>query len=72
MLLFHNLWRMTMIDVNDLNKLDCKKARKDLNKSMNADDITPFQELRKFIEQVESLQRKYTKPIAALLKGPNG
>ena len=61
-----------MIDVNDLNKLDCKKARKDLNKSMNADDITPFQELRKFIEQVESLQRKYTKPIAALLKGPNG
>ena len=61
-----------MIDVNDLKKLDCKKARKDLNKSMNADDITPFQELRKFIEQVESLQRKYTKPIAALLKGPNG
>lgn len=57
-----------MIDVNDLNKLDCKKARNDLNKSMNSDDIKPFQELRKFIEQVEDLQRKYTKPIAALLK----
>lgn len=57
--------------IDDLDKLDCKKARNDLNKSMNSDDIKPFQELRKFIEQVEALQRKYTKPVAALLRKDN-
>ena len=68
-----------MIDVNDLNKLDCSKA---LNCLEDMDDysrmdvgvapVGPYNMLKEFILQIEALQRKYTKPIAALLKGPNG
>ena len=64
-----------MIDVNDLNKLDCNKAMVnliELDDRGNFEGWTEYEELAKFIEDVKNLQRKYTKPIAALLKGPNG
>jgi hypothetical protein len=61
-----------MIDVNDLNKLDCEKARDDVVTIYNGKDNWHYAGLMRFIDQVEALQRKYTKPIAALLKGPNG
>ncbi len=63
-----------MIDVNDLNKLDCEKARKALDsmddyaRMAGITPIGPLFYLEDFIEKIESLQRKYTKPIAALLK----
>lgn len=60
-----------MIDVNDLNKLDCEKALIALanaTEQVNRDYLV----VEDFIDQVKDLQRKYTKPIAALLKGPNG
>ena len=67
-----------MIDVNDLNRIDCKKAREAVGGIIYAQtrrlailekDVEIVEE---FLEQVEALQRKYTKPVAALLKGPNG
>jgi hypothetical protein len=63
-----------MIDVNDLNKLDCNKAREDVNqifKGRSRIDQVSWEELIKFISQVEALQRKYTKPVAALLRKDN-
>ena len=61
-----------MIDVNDLNKIDCKEARSDLDAGWDEGHTAAYRRLSDFIDQIEALQRKYTKPIAALLKGPNG
>lgn len=61
-----------MIDVNDLKEIDCKKARDDLEEIGGEEWYRYYLNLEKFIDQVEALQRKYTKPVAALLKGPNG
>lgn len=64
-----------MIDVNDLNKLDCDKAQKALNDIISyrwLNNEENQQILQDLIDDVGGLQRKYTKPIAALLKGPNG
>ena len=57
-----------MIDVNDLNKLDCKQARVDLDDFCDISSEANAQAVYDFIDQVEALQRKYTKPIATLLK----
>lgn len=65
-----------MIDVNDLNKLDCEKARKDALDCYSTDTRVNSEaalvRIGQFIDQVAALQRKYTKPIASLLKGPYG
>ena len=63
-----------MIDVNDLNKLDCACAKNAVERTYKCYEISdsPYQEdvdfLREFVKEVEALQRKYTKPVAALLK----
>ncbi len=62
-----------MIDVNDLNKLDCDSVRKAIEVIADPDSFNfgrepYYQVVEEFLEQVEAIQRKYTKPIAALLK----
>ena len=57
-----------MIDVNDLKRLDTVKARDNLIDTYNSGDWGAYNDLLVFILQVEALQRKYTKPIAALLE----
>jgi hypothetical protein len=65
-----------MIDVNDLNSLDCDQAEDDLM-SIEPDlgehvrSYESYQNLLIFISKVKNLQRKYTKPVAALLKKDN-
>lgn len=61
---------ITEIDIRDFQALDCEKARIALDKCGAVNE--GYWKLQTFIDQVESVQRKYTKPIAALLKGPNG
>ena len=67
-----------MIDVNDLKSLECLDAHTavdQLYKARLEGDIPrkmDIEILRKFVISVENLQLKYIKPVAALLKGPNG
>lgn len=54
--------------IDDLNKLDCNEARESIEMTWSESNPDAVAFLRHFINQVEALQRKYTKPIAALLK----
>lgn len=58
--------------MDELKEFDCKKAEDALHKIAPNWNGPEFYFLRDFIQDVYQLQRKYTKPVAALLKGPNG
>ena len=66
-----------MIDISDLNKLDCAWAKSAVDRTYECyeNDDSPYRKdvdfLREFVKKVEALQRKHTKPVAALLKKDN-
>lgn len=53
------------IDLKDFKDIDCTKAREAL---YNQSDYDLYTTLREFIDDVEKIQRKLTKPVAALLR----
>ena len=60
--------------MDELKDLDCTKALDsllDLQPPIE-DNWESYSNVMDFILKVNKLQRKYTKPVAALLKGPNG
>lgn len=58
------------IDIRDWDKVDIKSAKTDIQLAEELGDFSPdfFNDLKYFVEQVELIQKKQVKQVAALFK----